>query len=397
MATTYVRPADGMYRPDDAIYSRMDHPTRVLLEQHMTQLECGSDIKENHCIGLSSGMMAVTTILLSHALPLHIILHLDTYHGVPSVMEDVFVRFATSQMLTYERVDMRRITVEPDETTNPLTEALNHCSDTTNVIVWMESPSNPLCHVLDVAAICHCVRALRPSNNTTLVLDATLLPPTLRPPLLMDVSSVDLVLHSATKYLGGHSDALGGLVVCSPRSARGVQLRPRLRRTQTATGGVLSGLDAWLLLRGLRTLHVRVPRQSATALQLAERLQRHPRIVNVYYPGVPSTNEPQQYGIALQQMPYGMFGGVLSIELATEAEAMALAGAVTVLQRATSLGGTETLIEHRASIEPVPPTSPAGLLRISMGLEHPADLWADLQNALRIVEEVCHPPPDESV
>jgi cystathionine gamma-synthase len=397
MATTYVRPADGQYRPDDSIYSRIDHPTRVLLERHMTQLECGrQSITENWCLALSSGMMAVTTILLAHSLPLHILLPLDTYHGVPSMIEDVFVRFATSQMLTYERVDMRGSSVEGDnDRTNNLAQALQRCSDTANVIVWMETPSNPLCHVIDVEAICQLVRSVRPLPNTTLVVDATLAPPTLRPPLLTHSGGVDLVVHSATKYLGGHSDSLGGLVVVSPHTSRGRALRPLLRRTQTATGGVLSGLDAWLLLRGLRTLPVRVARQSATALLLARYMQGEPRIVRVHYPGLPPNDDgddPQQYVIAEQQMPYGMFGGVLSIELATETEAMALAGAVMVLQRATSLGGTETLIEHRASIEPDGlRTSPVGLLRISVGLEDPEDLLADLQNALRIMEEVCYP------
>jgi cystathionine gamma-synthase len=388
MATTYVRPAEGAYRPDDAIYSRVDHPTRVLLEQHMTQLECGVS-SENYCVALSSGMMAVTTILLAHSLPLHIVLPLDTYHGVPSMIEDVFVRFATSQMLTYERVDMRPSTVGGDhDKTNALAQALQRCPDTTQVIVWMETPSNPLCHVIDLEATCRLVRSLRSQDTATLVVDATLAPPTMRPPLLTTETGVDLVVHSATKYLGGHSDALGGLVMCAPQTARGRALAPLVRRTQT--GGVLSGLDAWLMLRGLRTLPVRVARQSATALQLARFFQSDPRIVKVHYPGLPE--DPQQYAIAQQQMPYGMFGGVLSIELATEAEAMALAGAVTVLQRATSLGGTETLVEHRASIEPDSiRTSPAGLLRISVGLEDPDDLLVDIQNALRIMEEVCCP------
>jgi cystathionine gamma-synthase len=255
-------------------------------------------------------------------------------------------------------------------------------------------------------------------------MDSTLAPPpTRRQPFFVSSSSsssssphaaVDIVIHSATKYLGGHSDALGGLILASPYTEMGRRLYPLLRRIQTSTGGTMSAMDAWLILRGLRTLHLRVQRQSTTALILAQWLQHHPRIVVVHYPGLPpqaiepsshdmsshenqqQQQQQQQYAIAQKQMNVNLYGGVLSIELATEVMAMAFVGGLEIIQRATSLGGTETLIEHRASIEPIQHrSSPAGLLRISVGLEDPHDLINDMQNALRIMDRVCSPAGED--
>jgi cystathionine gamma-synthase len=209
-------------------------------------------------------------------------------------------------------------------------------------------------------------------------------------------------MHSGTKYLGGHSDALLGVATTSPWTERGKQLAEPLRTTQIATGGVASVMDSWLVLRGIRTLNLRVQEQSKTALRVAEYLQSQSSfllVTAVHYPGLASH---PQHEIAKRQMKIlsqendngegegvSMFGGVLSVEFEDEVAATAFAGALQTIQRATSLGGTETLIEHRASIEPPGRvTSPPGLLRISVGLEDVNDLIHDLERALSIVESV---------
>jgi cystathionine gamma-synthase len=192
-------------------------------------------------------------------------------------------------------------------------------------------------------------------------------------------------MHSATKYMAGHSDALLGVATASPVTERGREMAHLMRGVQTATGGVASSFDSWLTLRGMRTLQVRVERQCATALTVAEYLNQHSLVTAVHYPGLSSH---PQHEVAKRQMKMG-FGGVLSFELADEVQATALAGALQTIQRATSLGGTETLIEHRASIEPPERrTSPPGLLRLSVGLEDPKDLIQDLENALAITREI---------
>lgn len=206
----------------------------------------------------------------------------------------------------------------------------------------------------------------------------------------------DVVLHSGTKYLAGHSDSLIGIVTTSPKTKRGKELAPIVKNVQIAAGGVASPFDSWLTLRGLRTLHVRIERQCQNALHMAKYLQSQHRFVTaVHYPGLESH---PHHNVACQQTVRQRqggkdggirFGGVLSFEVVDEAYAMAVAGALRIIQRATSLGGTETLIEHRASIEPIERrTSPPGLLRISAGLEDPDDLIADLDNALRIANQI---------
>jgi len=199
-------------------------------------------------------------------------------------------------------------------------------------------------------------------------------------------------MHSGTKYMGGHSDVLLGLVTASPYTERGKELAPLLRQVQHYVGGVASPMDSWLALRGLRTLHVRVPRQCQTALTLAEHFESlqsssQSLITAVHYPGLKSHPNHQ---IATQQMKSDIgYGGVLSVELESEQMAMAFCGALQTIYRATSLGGTETLIEHRASIEPLDRvTSPPGLLRITVGLEDAADLIRDIGQALDICQQV---------
>jgi cystathionine gamma-synthase len=377
MATTYTRPADGPYKEGDSIYSRADNPTRLLLEREIAQLEChGRDLPGADpatCCAFSSGMMAASSIILAHNAPVKVLLPKDLYHGVPTVLHEVFSRF----QVTVEPVDM--VTKTSD-----LENKLAEVPEGSDIIVWMETPSNPLCQIVDIATICQVVETFRNQTNrkVTTIVDSTLAPPTLTQPLHL---GADLVLHSATKYMGGHSDVLLGVVSCSPWTERGRELGPLLRQVQVCVGGVASSFDSWLTLRGLRTLGTRVERQCRSAMELASYMQAHPLITAVHYPGLETH---PQHAIAKRQMKGG-YGGVFSVELESESLAMAFAGALRTIQRATSLGGTETLIEHRASIEPPDrTTSPAGLLRLSVGLESPADLISDVEHALFIVQKI---------
>ena len=260
------------------------------------------------------------------------------------------------------------------------------------LVVWIETPSNPLCQVTDIQAVCNVVQEMRRSRNNEsenrilCVVDSTWAPPVITKPLNM---GADAVLHSGTKFLGGHSDVLLGIVSCSPITHNGQWLGERLKKVQTSVGAVASPLECWLTLRGLRTLHLRVERQCQTAMELAKYLNAHQHVVQCHYPGLESH---PQYAIAKQQMigkNSNMFGGMLSFEVQSEEYAMAVAGAVSIIKRATSLGGTETLIEHRKSIEPPESTCPPGLLRLSCGLEDVKDLIHDLETALDVASQIC--------
>jgi cystathionine gamma-synthase len=382
LATTYTRPASGLYGEHDSKYTRNDNPTRLLFESEMTRFELPKDDKDDnydandsntdnddrlsYSCAFSSGMMAASAIILAHRAPLLVLLPTDVYHGVPSVLTDVFARFH----VTTRKVDMQQV-----ESILKVYEATG-----TDIVLWMESPSNPQTQVVDIESICALVKTMRNASSITTVVDSTLAP--FQRPLLL---GADLALHSATKYIGGHSDVLCGVVTVHPSRAQ--DLLPRLRTVQTGVGGVASPMDCWLALRGMRTLSLRYQRQSESALRVAHYLDGHEAVWKVHYPGLPTH---PQHDIAKKQMKGGKFGGVLSVEMRTEAHAMAFAGALQIVARATSLGGTETLIEHRASIEPEGRVvSPVGLLRISLGLEEADDLIADMREALLIMNEVC--------
>jgi cystathionine gamma-synthase len=233
--------------------------------------------------------------------------------------------------------------------------------------VWAESPSNPLWKVTDLARI----GAIARSVGARYVVDNTTATPILQSPFK---AGADLVVHATTKYLGGHSDVLGGIVVAREQGP----LFDRLRTLQTAGGAVPSPFDCWLVLRGIRTLPYRVRAQSEHALKIATFLAAHPRVERVHYPGLPSS---PGHEVARRQM--SMFGGMLSVQVKGGADAaMGVAAKVRVFTRATSFGGTESLVEHRASIEGPGTTTPPNLLRVSIGLEHPDDLIEDFSQAL---------------
>ena len=240
LATTYERSAAGSYGPHDSIYTREDNPTRLLLEREIARLEThggpddgGSDDSYYCCCAFASGMMAVSSLVLAHRAPLVVIVPVDLYHGVPSVLWDVWERFGVSVV----RVNVR----DPEALSHVLGELDNRHHDTSSssnvppdCIVWLETPSNPQCQVIDIAATCKLIRRVRPAH-TTIVVDSTLAPPITTQPLRL---GADCSLHSATKYLAGHSDALCGVVSTSPWTERGRALARNVKETQVAVGGV---------------------------------------------------------------------------------------------------------------------------------------------------------------
>jgi cystathionine gamma-synthase len=235
-------------------------------------------------------------------------------------------------------------------------------------LVWVETPANPLWTVTDIAATAQLAHAA----GARLAVDSTVATPLLTRPIEL---GADIVMHAATKYLNGHSDLAAGVLVTREDDA----CWQRIKSVRAYVGGTLGSFEAWLLTRGLRTLHLRVARACESAMLIAEHFERHPRIEQVLYPGLPSF---AGHDVAARQMQGG-FGGMLSIRVkGGEAAAIATAANVQLWKRATSLGGTESLIEHRASVEGAGTPAPPDLLRLSAGLEDAGDLIADLEQAL---------------
>jgi cystathionine gamma-synthase len=203
--------------------------------------------------------------------------------------------------------------------------------------------------------------------------DNTIATPIFQNPLAL---GADIVMHATTKYIGGHSDVLGGAIVVKENDA----WAERIQRVQILMGATQNPLDCYLLARGLKTLPIRMREQATSALDLAKKLENHPQIAQVHYPGLPSH---PQYALAMKQMPMGQ-SAMISIQIqGDETRARQVANALTLFTQATSLGGVESLVEHRRSIEGPTSTTPGNLLRLSIGLEHVDDLWADLQQALQ--------------
>lgn len=346
LSTTFERAADGSF-PHGYLYTRLGNPNRTMLERCLAALEGGAE-----CAAFASGQAAALAILQALQPGDHVVLPDDVYHGVRRLLRELM----TTWGLTYSEVDMgdpQRVAAVVGLKTR---------------LIWMETPSNPLLQVADIAAIA----AIAHASGALCVVDNTWATPVFQRPLAL---GADLVLHSTTKYLGGHSDVLGGAVV-----TREVEpLFERVRFIQGNGGAVPSPFDCWLILRGVRSLAYRVRAQAEHAMRIAHFLAEHPQIEHVYYPGLVSH---PGHTVAAQQMQGG-FGGMLAVTVrGGAAAAMQVAARVKIFTRATSLGGVESLIEHRASIEGPGTTAPPNLLRISVGLEHPDDLIADLAQAL---------------
>ena len=346
--STYVQEAVGVNKGYD--YSRVGNPTRTALETALASLE-----EAKHGVAFSSGLGATTTLMHLVDPGERVVLIADVYGGVYRM---------TSQV--YEPKGYRFTYVPAEEFDENLAA---HLGDDVK-IVWVETPSNPLLNIVDIrraADAAHAVGAL-------LVVDNTFASPYLQQPLAL---GADLVVHSTTKYLGGHSDVIGGFVATNDDG-----LADRLRFLQKSLGAVPGPFDCWLVLRGMKTLALRMRQHSENARAIAGFLDEHPAVERVLYPGLP--NHPG-HDVARKQMRD--FGGMVSFQVESEAEAVALVARTKLFLLAESLGGVESLIEHparmtHASTADAPFASPRNLVRLSVGIEAVGDLIADLETAL---------------
>jgi len=347
LSTNFEQSADGSYH-QGRVYSRADNPTYEQAERMLAMLEGA-----NGCILFASGMAAAIAVFQSLVPGDHVVVARMLYWGVRKWLAE----FGMTWGLDVEFVD----TADLDAVKAALRPG-------TTRLVWVETPANPTWDVCDLGAIC----ALAHAAGARVAVDNTVPTPVLTRPIAL---GADIVVHSATKYLNGHSDVLAGAVL----SARNDPFWQRIRSWRRTAGAVPGPVEAWLLVRGMRTLFLRVRRASDSALAVARHFEAHPALRAVLYPGLPSH---PGHAIAARQMTGG-FGGMLSIRVAGGAErARAVLAAVEVFKRATSLGGVESLIEHRSSMEGPSSPVPDDLLRLSIGIEAPEDLIADLEAAL---------------
>ncbi len=345
LSTTFERDADGGY-PKGFSYARAANPNRTQLETCLAALEGGSE-----ALAFSSGVAAAMTVFQALKPGDHVICTQDAYHGVQRLLREVLQPW----QLRVSFVDA----ADADAVRKALTPVTQ--------LIWVETPSNPLLRITDLAAIAEIARRA----HALTVCDNTFATPVLQRPFDY---GMDFSMHSATKYLGGHSDVLGGAIVARTASA----FSERLRLLQSEAGAVPSPFDCWLLLRGAATLHLRIRAQTENAVRIAGFLAEHQAVENVFYPGLES-----HPGHALAKQQMRGFGAMLSFTLrGGAATAMRTVASVKLFTRATSLGGVESLIEHRASMEGPDTKTPGNLVRVSVGVEHAGDLIADLDQAL---------------
>jgi cystathionine gamma-synthase len=349
-ATTFERAPDYSL-PGGRDYARDDSPAFIQAEALLAALECGEG-----AMLFASGMAAATAVFQSLRPGDHILLAQGMYWSLRRWV----LQYAADWGLTVDLVDMTdldavRRAVQPGRTK----------------LIWIETPSNPTWDVTDIAG----AAAIAHEAGARLGIDSTAATPVFTRPIAL---GADIVMHSATKYLNGHSDVIAGALV----TARTDEHWTRVGQIRNDIGGILGTFESWLMLRGMRTLFVRVRQAAASAQAIAEHFRRHPKLKAVLYPGLP---DHPGHAVAARQMQGG-FGGMLSIRVKGGApEALAVAAGVQLWKRATSLGGVESLIEHRASIEPPSSPVPADLLRLSTGLEDADDLIADLDQALQAI------------
>jgi cystathionine gamma-synthase len=344
LSTTFERDVEGTYSRG-FMYTRNNNPNRQALEEGISAIEGGGG-----AAAFASGSGATMSILQSLAPGDHVLAHVDAYYGTTRLLREIFVRWG----LKADFVDMSDLA------------AVKKALRPNTKLAWMETPSNPLLKIVDLAAIAKIVH----DAGALCVCDNTWAPVLQRP---FDLGA-DFVMHSTTKYFGGHCDVLGGVVVAKTDS----DLFQRIRNIQYEGGAVPSPFDCWLILRGMRTLPWRMRAHSGNAAKIAQSLSKHRNVERVHYPGL--ATHPG-HDIAKKQM--SMFGGMLSLEVkGGRNAAMKVANRTKIFTRATSLGGVESLVEHRASIEGPGTQSPEGLLRLSIGLENADDLIEDLNQAL---------------
>jgi cystathionine gamma-synthase len=347
LATTFARDRD--YRlPGARAYARDQNPSFEPAEALLSELEGAAA-----SMVFSSGMAAATAVFQTLAPGDHVIAQRTMYWGLRGWIVGFCARWGVELTLIDAHLDgALAAALRPGKT----------------ALVWLESPSNPTWDVVDLAAAAELAHAA----GARVCVDSTAATPVHTRPLAL---GADLVMHAATKYLNGHSDVVAG----SLSTARLDDAWARLATHRHDAGAILGPFEAWLLHRGMRTLAVRVRRQSASALAIAQALEGQPGVEAVLYPGLPSH---PSHAVAARQMADG-FGGMLSLRVAGGAAgALAVAGRLRLFLRATSLGGVESLVEHRASVEPPDSPVPKDLLRLSIGLEDAGELIDDLRAAL---------------
>ncbi len=382
LSTTFERAYDGSLVEGRDIYSRASNPNRRALEEKLAALEGGSE-----AIAFASGQAATMSIFHSLGAGSHVILPDDIYYNTKVIIDTLYANFG----LTCTEVDMTDLS------------AVKRAIKKNTKLIWIETPSNPSLKITDIQA----VTKLAHAKNILVTCDNTWATPFFTRPFEY---GVDLIMHSTTKYFGGHSDILGGCVIAPPSPDGGatlhsptsfltegektappsgaggaVGLMGAIRTFQTVGGAVPSPFDCWLLSRSLATFAIRMPVHAKNAMKLAIFLENHPKIEKVNYPGLKSN---KYHRIAKKQMigadGVAAFGGMMSVLVkGGQKEAMALASNLQIFKHATSLGGVESLIEHRFSVEGVHSKSPENLLRISVGIENIADLIADFEQALK--------------
>lgn len=346
-ATTFIRDPDNQYR-SGRVYGRADNPTYDHAEAVLAALEDGAE-----ALVFASGMAAATAAFQTLAPGDHVVAPKVMYWALRNWLTGFARQWGLAvDLVDTDRLDELRAAMRPGKTR----------------LVWIETPANPTWVVTDIAAAAEIAHAA----GARLAVDSTVATPVLTRPLAL---GADLVMHSATKYLNGHSDVVAGALVTRAKD----EYWARVRTLRAQLGGILGPFEAWLLLRGMRTLYPRVDAAARAAMAIAAHFEKHPRIERVLYPGLAS--DPG-HAVARRQMQGG-FGGMLSIRVrGGEGAAVGAAARVKVWKRATSLGGVESLLEHRASVEGAGSPAPPDLLRLSAGLEHVGDLVADLEQAL---------------
>jgi cystathionine beta-lyase/cystathionine gamma-synthase len=346
--STYAQEAVGVHKGYD--YARVANPTRTALQECLASLEGAA-----HGHAFSSGLGATTTLMHFLNPGDHVVTVNDVYGGIYRMFTQV-----------YEPKGYRFTFLSPDEISLNLVE---HLDDRTR-LVWLETPTNPLLNLVDIRAAATAAHAA----GATVVVDNTFATPYLQQPLAL---GADVVLHSTTKYLGGHSDVVGGFVATNDDA-----VSERLAFLQKSLGAVPGPFDSWLVLRGLKTLAVRMERHCENAVTIAASLERHPRVERVLYPGL---GRHPGHQLAARQMRN--FGGMVSFLVDTEEEAMEIVGRTKIWKLAESLGGVESLIEQparmtHASTAEAPFAVPGNLIRLSVGIEAAEDLIDDLETAL---------------
>ncbi|UXE65638.1 MAG: aminotransferase class V-fold PLP-dependent enzyme [Chryseotalea sp. WA131a] len=344
-SSTFHYPPTGEY-PLGHIYSRESNPTRASLETVLAQLEQGED-----AAAFSSGSAAASAVFLSLRPSDHIIINFDAYAGIRAMLKDVFMPWGLDVTFT-DLSDVSNLS----KSIQPNTK-----------LVWTESPTNPQLRIVDLASVIGICKQKR----IKVAVDNTFATPALQNPLAL---GADIVMHSTTKYLGGHSDLTGGALITAKKDEQW----ERIRHIQHIQGAIPAPFDCWLLLRGIRSFVPRMMQHISNAKAVAEFLSQHPKVERVLYPGL--ITHPG-HAIAKHQM--SDFGAMVSFLVrGTKEDAIKIAQRVKVFTNATSLGGTESLLEHRKSVEGPDSPTPENLLRLSVGIEDVNSLIEDLKQAL---------------